>query len=161
MLKVLESPVYYASEDSQTQLNDFRYLLNCIWYVLVTMATVGYGEYYPKTLIGRLVGILSALTGTIIVSILIISLQQMLKLSPLEMRTIEFVDRLSYKEMIKKESAAYMKLSYKYTKMKNEYLKETQSSDRDKKKIKNRKKKLKKCMYDRITTQRSFKKMLQ
>jgi hypothetical protein len=38
------------------------------------MATVGYGDYYPKTMPGRLVGLFAAASGIILSSLLIVSL---------------------------------------------------------------------------------------
>ena len=38
------------------------------------MATVGYGDYYPKTTPGRIVGLISAVSGIILSSLLIVSL---------------------------------------------------------------------------------------
>lgn len=38
------------------------------------MATVGYGDYYPKTMPGRIVGLFSAISGIILSSLLIVSL---------------------------------------------------------------------------------------
>jgi hypothetical protein len=38
------------------------------------MATVGYGDYYPKTTPGRIVGLFSAISGIILSSLLIVSL---------------------------------------------------------------------------------------
>lgn len=38
------------------------------------MATVGYGDYFPKTLPGRVVGLIAAASGIILSSLLIVSL---------------------------------------------------------------------------------------
>ena len=38
------------------------------------MATVGYGDYYPKTLPGRIVIVLASIVGVVLVSILVVAL---------------------------------------------------------------------------------------
>lgn len=42
------------------------------------MTTVGYGDYYPKTLPGRIVIICAAITGVVLISILVVALNNYL-----------------------------------------------------------------------------------
>lgn len=53
---------------------DFGYYWNCFWCIIITMATIGYGDYYPRTLPGRLVIIATAVFGVFLVSILVVAL---------------------------------------------------------------------------------------
>jgi hypothetical protein len=161
MVKIVESPVFYVLDRSQKNLNDFRYLSNSIWYIFVTMATVGYGDYYPNTFMGRMVALGASFTGTIFVSILIISLQQALKLSPVEAKSVEFVDRLAYKHILKEKAGFFFLNTFKYLLNKKKYLKEIRQANKDREKIKHFKNSLKNCMYERITLKKSFKQMIQ
>lgn len=43
-----------------------------MWFSLITMTTVGYGDFYAKTLWGRLVSALGCIWGTSIVSQMIV-----------------------------------------------------------------------------------------
>ena len=39
MLHVVEGPIYAINEDSRKYNNDYTYINNCIWNILVTMTT--------------------------------------------------------------------------------------------------------------------------
>lgn len=67
-LMICEAPLSKASGQ------DFHNFENAIWNVIVTMTTVGYGDFYPKSLIGRLVGILITLWGVFFVSMFVVAL---------------------------------------------------------------------------------------
>jgi len=58
---------------------DFSKIENCLWLVIITMTTVGYGDYYAKTLFGRIWTILCAIWGIFVVSCLVVVLTNMLQ----------------------------------------------------------------------------------
>src|SRR5947209_11137582 len=45
-------------------------LADALWYSIVTIATVGYGDYVPKGGVGRVLGTMLILTGTIATALL-------------------------------------------------------------------------------------------
>jgi len=53
---------------------DYSYFVNPLWLCFVTMTTVGYGDFYPRTDFGRTVGVVVSLCGMVSVSLLVIFL---------------------------------------------------------------------------------------
>ena len=47
-----------------------------MWCVIVTMTTVGYGDFYPVTHLGRIVGVIASLWGAFIISLLMVTLSK-------------------------------------------------------------------------------------
>ena len=71
-LRIFERPL---SEASGQNFNDIS---NSFWVTLITMTTVGYGDFYPKSNIGRLVGIIIAFWGVLFVSLFVVTLTNLL-----------------------------------------------------------------------------------
>jgi hypothetical protein len=66
---------YYVSQDLTTKgEGDLQLLANAAWLILVTMTTVGYGDYFPKSHLGRLVGVVACILGMLLVSLIVVSL---------------------------------------------------------------------------------------
>lgn len=74
---------YYVKYD----LSDY---LNCLWLMIITMTTVGYGDYTPKTISGRFVTVFACFTGLINISMIIVIFQNLFMLSMSESRVILF-----------------------------------------------------------------------
>ena len=53
---------------------DWTYLWNSMWCVIITMATVGYGDFVPKTYLGRVITIMACIWGNFLISLMVISL---------------------------------------------------------------------------------------
>lgn len=47
---------------------------------MVTMTTMGYGDFYPNTILGRVIGVLCGLWGALIVSVMVVVLTKTLAL---------------------------------------------------------------------------------
>nr|CAD7460526.1 unnamed protein product [Timema tahoe] len=58
---IFASLVYYAERIQANPHNDFNSIPLGLWWALVTMTTVGYGDMVPKTYVGMFVGALCAI----------------------------------------------------------------------------------------------------
>lgn len=59
--------------------------------MVVTMATVGYGDFAPKTMPGRMMGFFICIFGVVGVSLMVLTLQNLLTLSLRETRVFCFL----------------------------------------------------------------------
>jgi hypothetical protein len=126
-LKIFEGPVWYVYDAAKEANINYNYFENCIWNVLVTMTTVGYGDYYPYTNLGRLVIIITAFCGSTLISLMTLITGNSLSLSETEKKVYDFGNRLdsrldketSFKEFIGKNFKYTMRL-----KQLNKYVRE-------------------------------------
>jgi len=51
-----------------------------MWCVVVTMTVVGYGDYYPRTLFGKITTLLVCLWGVFVVSLIVVTLTNILSM---------------------------------------------------------------------------------
>ncbi len=65
--------VWIAERFSGSNLDNtyFPGVFNAIWWVIVTITTVGYGDYTPTTYIGRIIGIITIMMGVGIIGLYI------------------------------------------------------------------------------------------
>ncbi|CAF1022588.1 unnamed protein product [Didymodactylos carnosus] len=66
---IFASLIYYAERLQKNPDNDFTSIPIGLWWSIVTMTTVGYGDMVPKTYAGMLVGGLCALTGVLTIAL--------------------------------------------------------------------------------------------
>jgi hypothetical protein len=53
--------------------NDWRYMWNSVYFTIQVITSVGYGDYYPQTLMGKFFTILAAGSGQILLALAIVA----------------------------------------------------------------------------------------
>lgn len=91
---------------------DFQHMTHSMWYCLVTMTTVGYGDYYPRTYVGKILCIICSFWGVFIVSLYIVSLQNMLKFNSTQNKSYLLLLRLKEKEKVMRHAADMLASKY-------------------------------------------------
>jgi len=66
---IFASLVYYAERTQFNPKNDFISIPVGLWWAIVTMTTVGYGDLTPKTYLGMLVGSACAVMGVLMIAL--------------------------------------------------------------------------------------------
>jgi hypothetical protein len=59
--------VYFA--DYSNSKSQFGSIIEAFWWSIVTMSTVGYGDYVPKSTLGKIVGVFCALMGILVIAL--------------------------------------------------------------------------------------------
>ena len=74
---------------------------NAIWEAICTMSTVGYGDIYPVTMLGRITSLLAAIFGVVVISLMVVTLNQILTMGSPEANSYTVLQRLKCREEIK------------------------------------------------------------
>jgi voltage-gated potassium channel len=70
----------------------FSSISNCMWLVIITISTVGYGDLSTVTVLGRLLSLLTAFIGLMISATLIGIVQERITLSDDENKVIQVLE---------------------------------------------------------------------
>eukprot|EP00357_Protocruzia_adherens_P002704 CAMPEP_0115038524 /NCGR_PEP_ID=MMETSP0216-20121206/43458_1 /TAXON_ID=223996 /ORGANISM="Protocruzia adherens, Strain Boccale" /LENGTH=522 /DNA_ID=CAMNT_0002418937 /DNA_START=144 /DNA_END=1712 /DNA_ORIENTATION=- len=81
---------------------DFENPRTGMWCVILTMTTVGYGDFFPVSDEGRFVGAFACIWGVILVSLMVVSLSNLLELKPGEKKAHTILNRLRMRKKMKR-----------------------------------------------------------
>jgi hypothetical protein len=85
MLRIFEcAPSIDDQGNVYYQNQSFLYITEALWYIFITILTVGYGDVTPLTNPGRALGLFTVLTGTMMTSTMIVTIQDRLGLYGVE-----------------------------------------------------------------------------
>jgi potassium intermediate/small conductance calcium-activated channel subfamily N protein 2 len=101
-LRICEKPV---CRDHGCTTDDLSSYWNSMWNVIVTMTTVGYGDFYPRTIPGRAVTFFLCIWGVFLVSMMVVTLSSSLMMSSAEVKAIAVLGRLTLRKRVKNEAA--------------------------------------------------------
>ena len=135
-LKIIEGPLLENKLKDNKNIGDYSKFPNCIWNILVTMTTIGYGDYYPKSFLGRVIMFFVAISGPLLVAIIVNEFQNATELSAHEKKALDFLLRLREKDDIREKAASYFKANFTYVIYKRKlYREEIPINDETKKKM--------------------------
>lgn len=114
-LRIAEAPLRRVTE----HMDHYSYI-NDAWEVVLTMTSVGYGDYYPRTLLGRAIIFVCSMVGVVIVSIVVVSVMNLLQMSSLESKAFTIIKKLEHRSKLKDHAAhAIGKFAKLYLALKN------------------------------------------
>jgi hypothetical protein len=92
IIRVFERQFYSAILEGSDVEIPFESYLNSLWFVIIRVTTVGYGDYCPVTPLGRFFTIIVAFLGTFQMSILIATFSNAIELNKNEQLALIMVN---------------------------------------------------------------------
>jgi hypothetical protein len=99
VLMIAESPLDRI--ESHYKPHDF---INSCWASITTMTTVGYGDIFPRTILGRFTALICAIYGTGIVSLMLITFTNFFQMDSPQARAFTVIKRLKIRDLIKENA---------------------------------------------------------
>lgn len=93
------------SSNSIEGSSSLQHYSNCVWLIAVTMTTVGYGDEVPVSSVGRLVGVVSCITGMILISLLVFSFGLLIEFSIEERNVYLTLTKMKIEDKVKDKAA--------------------------------------------------------
>lgn len=81
--------VAFIKSVDKNLFQDWTYIWNGFWCIIITILTVGYGDYYPQTHLGRMISVVACLWGTFLISLMVVSLTISVEFTPQEEKAYE------------------------------------------------------------------------
>lgn len=100
---------------------DWTYIWNGFWCIIITILTVGFGDYYPQTHLGRVIAVVACLWGTFLISLMVVSLTISVEFTPQEEKAYEELKNAEASFKLRKKAAKIIRLGHQL-KISNENL---------------------------------------
>jgi len=113
-IRTFEQP--YREEDGTEPSFSYGYLANAFWITIITMTTVGFGEGYPQTHLGRTIGVVACVIGMLLVSLMVVSLTVASEFTPEEAKAFYILKRVYANDNAKEKAANVMKTIFRLRK---------------------------------------------
>jgi len=113
-IRTFEQP--YRDADGSEPSFSYGYLVNDFWIIISTMTTVGFGEGYPQTHLGRIIGVISCLIGMLLLSLMVVSLTVASEFTPEESKAFYILKRVYANDNAKEKAANVMKTIFRLRK---------------------------------------------
>jgi hypothetical protein len=92
---------------------NWRYQWNAMWCVFVSMTTVGYGDFYPRTHLGRIIVIAACFVGIYFVSMMMVFMTKESYLTDSEIKAYNLITRIKLRRNIKNLQSKMVYHSFK------------------------------------------------
>lgn len=89
-VRICENPL--ARNDPTS--NNLGLYANALWNIIITITTVGYGDFYTRTDLGRFVIFIVCVLGIFVVSVMVVTLIESLRTTNLESHAITVLERV-------------------------------------------------------------------
>jgi len=94
---------------------EYKHIYNqAWWYVWTTMTTIGYGDWYPLTPLGRVSAVLSSLCGLVLTAILISAIMNVFAPDSAEQNLLRGLSKMSRRKERKNLAAAFVFAFYRF-----------------------------------------------
>jgi len=90
---------------------------NGVWVIFVTMTTVGYGDMYPSTDLGRFVAVLACASALLILMLLIIGMQAFMAPDAKEYKVFHMLKYRRWKSAMKQQGATVIQSFWRCARM--------------------------------------------
>lgn len=91
---------------------DYTRIVNCMWNVVIILSTCGYGDFFPVTFFGRLVGVIATMWGVFIASMVVVVVQDQLEHDPAEFKSFKMMKRLILKREVQENAIIVLQRAY-------------------------------------------------
>jgi hypothetical protein len=118
-LRVFERP--FRDPSVQDWFDDYG---NAMWCIVITMTTVGFGDVFPITIFGRIIGTLACVWGILVIGLMMVAVQNMLFFDPGQGKSYILHERLKFKESFKKLAIGVLKSAFRFKVMSRKSVKE-------------------------------------
>jgi hypothetical protein len=120
---------YWEGMTTSRQLWNYRW--NAFWCLFISMTTVAFGDFYPKTHIGRVFIILSAIVGIYFISMTMKYITQKSILTDMEQKSYKLITRLRHRSQLKNVNASIIYHSLKMIQLKKRYKRKRLNNSKD------------------------------
>ena len=101
----------------------WHYRWNAFWCLFISMTTVAFGDFYPKTHIGRVLIVLATIIGIYFISMTMKYITQKSILTDMEQKAYKLITRLRHRSQLKNVNANIIYHSLKMIQLKRRYKK--------------------------------------
>mmetsp|Transcript_23529 Transcript_23529/g.26991 ORF Transcript_23529/g.26991 Transcript_23529/m.26991 type:complete len:228 (+) Transcript_23529:545-1228(+) len=110
MLRIYERPL------SDVSGQNYNHFATSIWNIIVTMSTVGYGDVFPKTRFGRVLGAFCCVWGVVLESMMVVTLSEGLEFTGPQRNSYTLLQRLNFRDELQVNAVKALKSMFHYKK---------------------------------------------